>query len=56
MFAYFPRIFKNNEVGRNDIRDYNKNYAFENQMLHRGEVALRIHKQKYNETLLGKTE
>ena len=29
----FPPIFKNNEVGRDDIGDYMKNYAIENEML-----------------------
>ena len=32
-FANFPPIFKNTEVGRNDIGDYMKNYAIENEML-----------------------
>ena len=32
-FANFPPIFKNTEVGRNDIGDYMKNYAIENDML-----------------------
>ena len=32
-FANFPPIFKNTEVGRNDIVDYMKNYAIENEML-----------------------
>ena len=32
-FANFPPIFKNTEVGRNDIGDYKKNYATENEML-----------------------
>ena len=32
-FANFPPIFKNTEVGRNDIGDYKKNYAIENDML-----------------------
>ena len=31
-FANFPPIFKNNEVGRNNIGDYMKNYAIENKM------------------------
>ena len=29
----FPPIFKNTEVGRDDIGDYMKNYAIENEML-----------------------
>ena len=32
-FANFPPIFKNTEVGGNDIGDYTKNYAIENEML-----------------------
>ena len=32
-YANFPPIFKNTEVGRNDIGDYMKNYAIENEML-----------------------
>ena len=32
-FANFPPIFKNTEVGRDDIGDYMKNYAIENEML-----------------------
>ena len=32
-FANFPPIFKNTEVGRNDIGDYKKNYTTENEML-----------------------
>ena len=32
-FANFPPIFKNIEVGRNDIGDYMKNYTIENDML-----------------------
>ena len=32
-FANFPPIFKNTKVGRNDIGDYMKNYAIENEML-----------------------
>ena len=32
-FAIFPPIFKNTEVGRDDIGDYMKNYAIENEML-----------------------
>ena len=32
-FANFPSIFKNTEVGRNDIGDYMKNNAIENEML-----------------------
>ena len=32
-FANFPPIFKNTEVGRNDIGDYMENYAIENEML-----------------------
>ena len=32
-FANFPPIFKNTESGRNDIEDYMKNYAIENEML-----------------------
>ena len=31
--ANFPPIFKNTEVGRDDIGDYMKNYAIENEML-----------------------
>ena len=31
--ANFPPIFKNTEVGRNEIGDYMKNYAIENEML-----------------------
>ena len=32
-FANLPPIFKNTEVGRNDIRDYWKKYAIENEIL-----------------------
>ena len=32
-FANFPPIFKNTEVGRNDIGDYMKVYSIENEML-----------------------
>ena len=32
-FANFPPIFENTEVGRDDIGDYLKNYAIENEML-----------------------
>ena len=32
-FANFPPFFKNTEFGRNDIGDYEKNYAIENEML-----------------------
>ena len=32
-FANFPPIFKNTEPGRNNIGDYMKNYAIENEML-----------------------
>ena len=32
-FANFPPVSKNTEVGRDDIGDYMKNYAIENQML-----------------------
>ena len=32
-FANFPPIFKNTEVGRDDIGDYMKNYAIENEIL-----------------------
>ena len=32
-FAIFPLVFKNTEVGRNDIGDYTKNYAIENERL-----------------------
>ena len=32
-FLNFPPILKNTEVGRNDIGDYMKNYAIENEML-----------------------
>ena len=32
-FANFPPIFKNTEVGRDDIRDHMKNYAIENELL-----------------------
>ena len=32
-FANFPPIFKNTELGRNNIGDYMKNYAIENEML-----------------------
>ena len=32
-FANFPLTFKNTEVTRNDIGDYMKNYAIENEML-----------------------
>ena len=32
-FANFPPIFKNTEVGRDDIGEYMKNYAIENEML-----------------------
>ena len=32
-FANFPPIFKNTEVGRDDIGGYMKNYAIENEML-----------------------
>ena len=32
-FSSFPPIFKNTEVGRNDVGDYMKKYAIENEML-----------------------
>ena len=32
-FTNFPLVLKNTEVGRNDIGDYTKNYAIENEML-----------------------
>ena len=32
-FAIFPPTFKNTEVGRNDIENYMKNYAIENETL-----------------------
>ena len=32
-FANFPPIFKNTQVGRNDIGEYKKNYATENKTL-----------------------
>ena len=32
-FANFPPVFKNTEVGRDDIGDYMKNYAIENEMI-----------------------
>ena len=32
-FSSFSPIFKNTEVGRNDVGDYMKNYAIENEML-----------------------
>ena len=39
-FANFPPIFKNIEVGRNDIGDYMKKYAIENEALRHSQRTL----------------
>ena len=37
-FANFPTIFKNTEVGRNNIGDYMKNYTIENETLKNADI------------------
>ena len=39
-FANFPPIFKSTDVGRDDIGDYMKNYAIENEMLKHPQIML----------------
>ena len=50
-FANFPPIFKNTEVGRNDIGDYMKNYAIENEMLNHPQRMLISSFKLENETI-----
>ena len=52
IFANFPTVFKNSEIGRNNIGDYMKNYAIEKGLLkHSGRILTFCFEAK-NETII----